>query len=133
VFTLFTSEAVTGTLLSSKHFLKGGRNLVEKSLYVEESKSSVMQKRSIVFLLSILLMIGCSARWTMSEDIPRMTKEELKAMLDKPDLVIIDVRTSTDWARSDMKIKGAIRENHEDVNSWAGKYAKDKPIVLYCA
>lgn len=62
-----------------------------------------------------------------------MTKEELKAMLGKPDLIIIDVRTGSDWLGSDLKIKGAIREDPEDVGSWAKKYSKDKTLVLYCA
>jgi rhodanese-related sulfurtransferase len=69
----------------------------------------------------------------MSEGVPRMTKDELKAMLDNPDLVIIDVRAGTDWLRSDMKIKGAVREDYNDVKSWARKYSKDRLIILYCA
>ena len=65
---------------------------------------------------------------------PRITKEELKARMSEPDLVIIDVRTGRDWEKSDMKIKGAIRENPvKDAKSWADKYGKDKTLVLYCA
>lgn len=92
-----------------------------------------MKKRLIVLLVSILVMMMVSATWTMSKDVPRMTKEELKAMLDNPDLIIIDVRAATDWAGSDMKIKGAVREDPNDVKSWVDKYAKDRPIILYCA
>jgi len=39
-------------------------------------------------------------------DVPRMTKEELKAKLDNPDLVIIDARSAHDWEDSETKIKG---------------------------
>jgi predicted sulfurtransferase len=64
---------------------------------------------------------------------PRMTAEELNAKLNGPDLVILDVRTFTDWKAGDKKIKGAVREDPENVPSWAGKYSKEKTLVLYCA
>jgi hypothetical protein len=38
-----------------------------------------------------------------------------------------------DWADSDLKIKGAVREDPKVFESWANKYPKDKTIVLYCA
>jgi rhodanese-related sulfurtransferase len=62
-----------------------------------------------------------------------MTKDELKGMLGNPDLVIIDVRTQQNWADSDLKIRGAVREDPESLDSWANKYPKDKTLVLYCA
>jgi rhodanese-related sulfurtransferase len=69
----------------------------------------------------------------MSKNVPRITKEELKAMMDNPDLVIIDVRYDKHWEGSDRMIKGAVREDYSDVKSWADKYRKDKLLVLYCA
>ena len=62
-----------------------------------------------------------------------MTKEELKAMLGNPDLIIIDVRYGRDWTDSELKIKGAVREDPETFDSWAKKYPKDKTLVFYCA
>ena len=64
---------------------------------------------------------------------PRMTKDDLKAMLSNPDLVIIDVRYGKDWTDSDLKIRGAVREDPEAFNSWANKYPKSKTLVFYCA
>jgi rhodanese-related sulfurtransferase len=55
------------------------------------------------------------------------------AMLGNPDLVIIDVRAQKDWKESDLKIKGAVREDPETVESWANNYSKAKTIVFYCA
>ena len=95
-----------------------------------------MGKRLIVFLVSISVMMMACATWTMStmsEGVPRMTKDELKALLDGPDLTIIDVRHDQDWKGSDVKIKGAVREDPNDVKSWVDKYAKDRLIILYCA
>ena len=69
----------------------------------------------------------------LAEDVPRMTKEELKELMDKPDVIIIDVRANVDWLGSNLKIKGAVREDPRKVNSWIEKYSKDKTFVLYCS
>ncbi len=91
-------------------------------------------KRSVMVLIIFVFTMGFFATFAMSkDDVPRKTKEELKAMMDNPDVVIIDVRYGEDWTGSDTKIKGAVRENPIDVKSWADKYGKDKTLVLYCA
>ena len=92
-----------------------------------------MKKRLLIALLLIFFAVGVLATFARSADVPRMKKDELKAMLDNPDLVILDVRAKKDWTDSDSKIKGAIREDPDSVKSWAGKYSKDKTLVLYCA
>ena len=66
-------------------------------------------------------------------DIPRITKEELKAKLGDPDVIILDVRVENQWKESPKKILGAVHENATEVKSWAQKYPKDKTIVTYCA
>ena len=66
-------------------------------------------------------------------DIPRTTKEELKDMLGKTDVVIMDVRLPQQWDLSDEKIPGAVHENEAETAKWAGKYDKDKAMVAYCA
>ncbi|UCG13360.1 MAG: hypothetical protein JSU72_02415 [Deltaproteobacteria bacterium] len=70
---------------------------------------------------------------TMAAETPRMSKEELKAMLDSPDLIILDVRVGRDWKASEYKIRGAVRVDATDFGSWANKFPKDKTLVLYCA
>ena len=40
-----------------------------------------------------------------------MEKEQLKAQLGNPDVVVLDVRAFTDWVMTKEKIKGAVREN----------------------
>ena len=66
-------------------------------------------------------------------DAPRMPKDDLKAMLGSPDLIVIDVRYGRDWTDSDLKIKGAVREDPQAFDSWANKHPKDKILVFYCA
>ncbi len=63
----------------------------------------------------------------------RMTREELLPLLGTPGVYVIDVRAASDWDPSDLKIKGAIREDPANIDSWAAKYPKDATIVLYCA
>ena len=83
--------------------------------------------------LRILLFVGLFANVVIAADVSRMTKEELKSMLGNPDVIILDVRSGTDWRASESKIKGAIREESYQARSWADKYDKGKTYVLYCA
>lgn len=78
-----------------------------------------------------IAMAGVFTMPTMAADVPRITKEELKSMLDDPDGVILDVRGSNSWRASEEKIKGAVWEDPKSVASWANKYPKDKKLVLY--
>jgi rhodanese-related sulfurtransferase len=93
---------------------------------MEKRKTAVILMASLI--LSWILAIAVSA-----EDVPRITKEELKAMLGNPNLVVIDVRANVDWAGSNLRIKGAVREDPRKVNAWMEKYPKDKTLVFYCS
>lgn len=84
-------------------------------------------------VLAVSLGLGCANTGpTSSGDVPRMTKEQLKARLGHADLTIVDVRIPKDYDNSARKIKGAVRENPMDVNFWS-PYPQDREIVLYCA
>ncbi len=95
-----------------------------------------MNKQTIVLIwaalaLGFLLSVAGSEALAQAN---RISKEELKGMLGRPDVVVIDVRQPGDLEKSGTKIKGAVREDpRQDVKSWADKYPKDKTIVLYCA
>jgi hypothetical protein len=64
-------------------------------------------------------------------EIPRITKEQLKDMLGKKDVLIFDCRPAEQWKYSDQIIPGAIHEDPLEVQSWADKYDKKKTIVIY--
>lgn len=66
------------------------------------------------------------------EDAPRIAKEELKAKLGDPAVTVIDVRYTANWKKSSQKIAGAVREDPNEISSWAGKYRKDQVLILYC-
>jgi predicted sulfurtransferase len=83
--------------------------------------------------LACFILIGCAEKWSIQLKVPRMTKEELKSLLGNPDVIIVDVRESEDYKKSEFKIQGAIREDAEkNLTTWADKYSKDKTLVFYC-
>jgi predicted sulfurtransferase len=92
-----------------------------------------MNKKAWLVFATLIVFNALLTAAAASADAPRMSKEELRSRLGDKDIVIIDVRIGRDWANSDFKIRGAVREDPQAVASWAGKYAKKKPIVLYCA
>ena len=95
-----------------------------------------MIKRELRVLAVVLsfIILGMVSRIALAAEVPRISTEELKALLGGPEVVIIDVRTGGDWDKSKEKIKGAVREDpNKSVKSWADKYSKDKTIVAYCA
>ncbi|NTV32241.1 MAG: hypothetical protein HGA50_02990 [Deltaproteobacteria bacterium] len=92
--------------------------------------------RKKILFLAIVMVFAAAAVFASSaaaQDVKRMTIEELKGMLGNPDLVIIDARKDGDWKLSKVKIKGAVREDLEKVDTWMNKYPKDKTLVFYCA
>lgn len=95
----------------------------------------MLHKKRGIFLASLisLAVIFVFSAAAFADDVPRITKEELKGLLGNPDVVVLDVRTNSDWKSSDYKIKGAVRESKSKVSEWAEKYSKDKKLVLYCA
>jgi rhodanese-related sulfurtransferase len=91
-------------------------------------------KRWRIFMgLTFLILLAFAMPAYGEEDAFRISTEQLKNIIDSPDLVLLDVRTGKDWKKSDRKIIGAVRVNPSDVSSWAGEYGKDNKIILYCA
>ncbi len=82
---------------------------------------------ALVFAYVGLTLISSFA----AEAVPRIGKEKLKEMLGNPDVIILDVRNSETWQKSEFKIKGAIRKMPEFFGSWADEFPSDKVLVLY--
>jgi Fe-Mn family superoxide dismutase len=66
-------------------------------------------------------------------DLPGVTVEEVKAMLDagKP-VQIIDVRPQHYVSRTQDIMDGAVWRDPERVQEWAGELAKSDPVVVFC-
>ena len=85
-----------------------------------------------LFPLWVLMVLA----WVPSSrgaDVPKITKEDLKAILGTPDVIIVDVRTNAGWNESKLKIKGAVREDPTQATLWTAKYPKEKTLVFYCS
>ena len=91
------------------------------------------RKRCLLLAVALAAMFVFPAAGSGAavDGVPRMSKEELKGLLGKPDVVVLDVRLDGGLAPS--WIAGALHEDPEKVDSWAGKYAREKRIVLYCS
>ena len=92
------------------------------------------------FLLKAFAVIVCLAIFLLSaqsanslQKIQKITTEELDLLLDNPNVNIIDVRMKWDWNKSEQKIKGAVREDPYEIETWAKKYPKDNTLVIYCS
>ena len=87
---------------------------------------------SITAVVIFIVFIGCT-KIQSAQDVPRISKDQLKAELGSPDVILIDVRTESDWKQSNEKIAGAVRMDPETVDTWAATLPKAKEIILYCA
>ena len=88
-------------------------------------------RNMLMYLSAIFTVMALSLSPLAAADVGKISKEDLKKMLDNPDVVILDVRTGKDWSASEFKIKGAVRANPREFNTWAMQYPKDKKLVLY--
>ena len=81
----------------------------------------------------VLAILCVFAQATLAEEVARMTQEGLKAKIDNPDVIIVDVRIKRDWDASKFKVKGAVRIDPKQSIPWFEMYPKDNTIVVYCA
>jgi len=93
-----------------------------------------MRGRYPAALFAAALILCVSIATAFGQDVPRIGKDELKAKLGSPDLILLDVRAGGDWKSSEVKITGAVRPDMDKpAKEWAAGLPKDKEIVLYCA
>ena len=66
-------------------------------------------------------------------ELPSITAEEIKAMLDAGTPVqIIDTRPRHYSTRAQDMMEGAIWRDPERVDEWIGELSKEKPVVTFC-
>lgn len=92
-----------------------------------------MKKALLSVSILPLLIVGLIVSFASSNDVPMMTKDQLKTMLGNPDLVVLDVRSDREYFSSDSKIKGAARIVVNCSGGIVGLYPKGKTFVFYCA
>jgi len=95
-------------------------------------KAKPMLIAFLAALLSLVALAGWSAPPSSVEQVPRLTKEQVKGMLGKSDVVIVDIRYIKQYEQSDKKIPGAVFVQPENFDEFVKKYPqKDKTYVLY--
>jgi hypothetical protein len=89
-------------------------------------------EQSIPFSACLLFSLaGYSAMPTTVEQVPRLTKEAVKEMLGKPDVVIVDIRYIKQFEQSDKKLPGAVFVQPENFDEFVKNHPqKDKTSVL---
>ena len=108
----------------------GGTAWSEDQSEWEDSEVRRILKVPSAVTLSLALVMAYS--WmAMAEEVPRISKEQVKEMIGHSDTIIIDVRSGKSWDETELKIKGAVREDPTQVRSWIDKYPKDKTLVFY--
>jgi hypothetical protein len=95
--------------------------------------TTAKMKTLIALSIIILVTLSTTTITAMASEIPRITKEEAKKMLDDPGVVFLDVRSGSDWRASEIKISGAVYEKPGDVEKWVSTYDPEKTYILYCA
>jgi hypothetical protein len=98
-----------------------------------EGKEKMRTVKLWAMLMAVSLILVFPWSCTAGKDVPRLDQKTLKSWLSDPQVVILDVRKPKHWNASGKKIKGALRQDPQDVKAWAASLPKDKKIVLYCA
>ena len=91
-----------------------------------------MTRKTAATTLVILALCSAGLFAQAMRAVPRLTIDELKALIARRSVVIIDVRRPDEFAQG--RIPGAININFTDVMGAAGRFAGEKrTIVAYCA
>ena len=90
-----------------------------------------MWKKMTGMLLAMVVALATATAASAAE-VPRTSLQDLKAMIDGGEpVIIVDTRRDGDWEGSKSKIKGAQRV--DDLKAFAAQHPKDTEIVFYCA
>ena len=103
--------------------------------YISNTHQARFFKRSARWCFFVWLVLG-QIFVGLADDtggIARMSVDQVKELLNRPDTVIIDVRTQRNWWRSSKKIQKAVREDPAKVDQWREKYPKDQTLIFYCS
>jgi len=85
-------------------------------------------------LFLFLVQVDAAVAFRTTDDVPRISIEQLKAKMDAGEnIVIIDMRTDRDYQESSEKIKGAIRISVVYLEDSSRALLKGKEIITYCS
>ena len=83
-------------------------------------------------VVALVLLSGATLSAQAIRNVPRISIDELKALMDQKAVLVIDVRDPGSFARG--RIPGAVNVDYTQVLKQAEKFAGEKrTIVTYCA
>ena len=62
-----------------------------------------------------------------------ITPIDLKPMVEKQSVIVLDVRRQNDLAADTVTLPGAQWKNPEQMTEWSKTLPKNKEVVIYCA
>ncbi len=89
--------------------------------------------RLCTIVITLVLVALSAIAMAANDGVPRITKEQLKAKMEKgEDIIVLDVRTGMSYKGSDIKIKGAMRIPPDAIDMRYKELPLDKEIITYC-
>lgn len=62
-----------------------------------------------------------------------ITPADLKPLVEKNAVTVLDVRRQNDYDADNVKLPGAEWMNPEQLTDWSAKLSKEREVVIYCA
>lgn len=93
----------------------------------------MIRSKITLLILACLVLIVITSFARGAEGVTYVSKDQLKAELTNPNVIVVDVRQPQAWDSSAWKIQGARRESPAEVGQWINQYPRDKTIVFYCS
>ena len=122
----------TGDVTSFGDRLPGNKKERRKTVMGTVLHRSIRSRLWLAAAVFVALLQGCAHAPTSEDNVPRITKEELRPMVGSAEVIIVDVRTAQDWKEAQWKIKAAVwADRNDEKSSWVVKYPRDKTFVLY--
>jgi hypothetical protein len=90
---------------------------------------------AVIAMVSVLLLTGCGASTSSVpatvKQVPRIRAQELKALLDRGDeVIVVDTRSGASFEH--MHISGAVSIPDSKIEARHGELSQEAKIVLYC-
>ena len=89
---------------------------------------------AVLYISALMFIVGgITPASAASIEVPRISVEQTRSMLGKPNVIIIDVRTTKTWWKSPTKISHAVREELGSMEQRVDKYPKTSTLIFYCS
>ncbi len=85
-----------------------------------------MRKWSLLLTVLLAVLAACAPKGAYKN----VTADDLYAQLGRPGVMIVDVRTPSEYTQE--HIAGAVNKPLQQIEVWYKTLPKDEPVYLYC-